>query len=134
MKYIKYINKFILIKESVDVYDYGRKNGNLEMYFRETQKLSIKFTSEEISEIQTRLPNFKFIPQECDGYHYLYAEFVGFFTSYWVIHYYGDYCYGVFQWDTNMAFHQELTWVEFCDTLEPVIKRMLRNQKLISGE
>lgn len=134
MKYIKHINNFILINESVDVYDYGRKNGDLERYFREAQDLGIEFTTEDIKEIKTRLPNFKFTLQERNGYHYLYAEYSGFFTSHWVIQYYGDYCYGVFRWDSEMTYHEDLVWVEFCDTLEPVIKRMLRNQKKITGE
>ena len=61
MKHIKGINKFSLITESVDVYDFGIKSGNLEEYYDVGSTLLCSFEPGVIDHIKSELVNFKVV-------------------------------------------------------------------------
>lgn len=137
MKYIKDINNFKAINEAVDVYDFGRKRGWLEGYYNDACKLTKEFQPEVIEKLKKTLPDFTFdyITGNSPAYgeYYLYLTLDGWHDNHWIIQYYGDFCYGVFRFDTEGDDDGDLDWVEFCDELEPVIKRLLRNKRKLIG-
>jgi hypothetical protein len=139
MKYIKNINQFDLVMENIDIYDFGRKNGNLDQYYKDASELAQEFPIELIDELELKLPAFDIQYFYINTEPYVYIELKGFFDNFWIIQYYGDYCYGIFRWDTDGSYNGDidegdLDWVEFCDDIEPVLTRLNRNKKLILGE
>jgi hypothetical protein len=139
MKYIKNKNQFDLVMENIDVYDFGRKNGHLDEYYRNASEIAQEFPMEVISEMELKLPKYNIQYFDDDPEPYLYLELKGWHDNFWVIHYYGDYCYGLFRWDTEGCYNGDieegdLDWVEFCDDIEPVLIRLKRNQKRLIGE
>lgn len=137
MKYIKDINNFEIINEALDVYDFGRKNGDLESYYSEACKLVQEFPTEAIEKLTENLPDFK-IKVITNGdasvcQYYLFVELNGWYDMHWIIQYYGDYCYGIFRSNDEHDDDGELELVEFCDDIDPVITRLLRDKRKYIG-
>ena len=125
------------IRESVDVYDFGRKYENLKEYFNECVKMVKSFPDEVVDLVIDELPGFEvdnmFNGDLKFGEYYLYIEMGGYREyCYWLVHYYGDFCYGLFRFNTQHDYQGELEWIEFCDDIDPVIQHILRDKKRIN--
>ncbi len=138
MKHLKDINNFKKINETLDVYDFGRKRGNLHQYYWESCLLAKEFTQDDLNTLRTRLPDFDIKIQDQPGStygdYYLYLELNQWNGDYWILHYYGDYCYGIFRFEIEDDDSDgDLNWVEFCDEIDPLIKRLMRDKKRLVG-
>ena len=116
MKHIKDINNYNLLTESLVIYDFGVKISNLLGYYDESCYLAKPFPKEDEGKVRGELTKYKIIllnfSERC-----LVLES----DKTWKIHYYGDFCYGIFGWDTASFLDKELIYVEICDGIEHVI-------------
>lgn len=135
MKHIKGINKFSLITESVDVYDFGIKSGNLEEYYDVGSTLLCSFEPGVIDHIKSELVNFKVVyaAAKSEPFAWLVLKKQEKYWD-WIIMYYGDYCYGLFQWKYQFdTIEDKLVFVEFCDDIESVVNRLKSQEKELIG-
>jgi hypothetical protein len=136
MRYIKDINKFDLVSESVDIYDFGIKTDNFDSFFNDCTRITQPFPIKAFRELMEKTSDYGFrnhnalgsVGPGSLGEYYVKVEILGADKrAYYVIHYYGDYCYGIFRRKLKSASlygGYKFDWVELCDDIDPVIKRL----------
>ncbi len=144
MKYIKDINNFKKINEALDVYDFGVRSEDFNSYYSQSIHLLRKFTQSDIDTLKARLPDYEIAimdkPGNSYGDYYLYLDLKDWEHwkgTHWILHYYGDYCYGIFRFendDPEVDLGGKINWVEFCDELDPVITRLMHDKERLYKE
>lgn len=134
MKYIKDINNFSLVVESIDVYDFGIQTGDSDVIFQESSKLAQLISDEDFAELQNKLPNYN-MSVTSGMYPFVLLNLEADPEHLWMLHYYGDYCYGIFRYIYTNAERSdgEIDLVEFCDDIDPVVERLLSDEINIKG-
>jgi hypothetical protein len=131
MKYIKDINKFELVTESVGIYDFGVKTGDLQEYYDVGSTLLCSFDEDIIDRLKIELTNFKVVYAAAQSEPFVWLVLKKYEKNWdWIIMYYGDYCYGLFRWEYQFdALNDKLVFVEFCDDIEAVINKLSVQEK-----
>jgi hypothetical protein len=68
-----------MVMESIDIYDFGKKNGDLDQYYKDASELAQEFPIEVIDELELKLPAFDIQYFYINTEPYVYIELKGFF-------------------------------------------------------